>query len=65
MFQNEIGKAQIELYDPDDYDKIGGSKGNWTLDTSATKTASVFYDFDPAKDSDEKDALTGKTYTWQ
>jgi hypothetical protein len=64
VFQNEIGKAQIELYDPGDYDKIGGSKGNWTLDTSATKTASVFYDFDPAKDSDEKkDALTGKTYT--
>ena len=64
VFQNEIGKAQIKLYDPGDYNKIGGTKGNWTLDTSATKTASVFYDFDPAKDSDDKkDALTGKTYT--
>lgn len=63
VFQNEIGKAQIELY-PDDYNEIGGSRGEWTLDTSKTKTASVFYDFDPAKDSDDKkNALTGKTYT--
>ena len=64
VFQNEIGKAQIKLYDTGDYDKIGGSKGNWTL-TSATKTASVFYDFNPAAKNDDngKDALTGKTYT--
>jgi hypothetical protein len=34
VFQNEIGKAQIELYDPGDYGKIGGSRGEWTLDTS-------------------------------
>lgn len=64
VFQNEIGKAQIELYTTGDYDKIGGTKGNWTL-TSATKTASVFYDFNPAAENDDygKDALTGKTYT--
>lgn len=63
-FANNIGKAEIKLYDPGDYDLIKGSRGKWTLDTSKTKTSSAFYDFNASKDSDNyKDALTGKTYT--
>ncbi|MFY9381726.1 MAG: S-layer homology domain-containing protein, partial [Eubacteriales bacterium] len=64
-FKNEVGEAQIDLYEDDDYGLIKGRRGEWTLDTSATKTASVFYDFNPAAENDDegKDALTGKTYT--
>lgn len=63
-FVNDIGKAQIKLYntgDYDDYDAVSGSKGNWILDPSKTKTSSVFYNFDGSKETKEE-ALTGKTY---
>lgn len=68
VFENEVGKAQIKLYDRsveggeyDDYAAVSGSEGNWTLDPSKTTTSSVFYNFDGSKDTVKK-ALTGKTY---
>lgn len=61
-FVNDIGKAQIKLYNTGDYDKIGGKSKEWTLDTSKTKTSSAFYNFDGSKES-ITDALTGKTYS--
>lgn len=61
VFKNEVGKAQIELYDTGDYDKVGGSSEKYTLDTTKTKTSSYFYNFDGSKKT-VKEALTGKTY---